>query len=133
MTIQHLRIARPVTDLALISHVWCHGLGLQNIGGFTGHQGFSGVMLGADGLGWHLEFTHCPGHPLLPAPTEDDLLVLYLPCHAAWRDRCARMDEAGFRRVPAFNPYWDRQGVTFSDQDGYRVVIQHAAWPPQPL
>lgn len=99
MTIQHLRIARPVTDLALSSHVWCHGLGLQNIGGFTGHQGFSGVMLGADGLGWHLEFTHCPGHPLLPA----------------------------------FNPYWDRQGVTFSDQDGYRVVIQHAAWPPQPL
>ena len=27
-----------------------------------------------------------------------------------------------------FNPYWDRQGVTFSDDDGYRVVIQHAAW-----
>lgn len=27
-----------------------------------------------------------------------------------------------------FNPYWNRQGVTFSDDDGYRVVIQHAAW-----
>jgi hypothetical protein len=35
----------------------------------------------------------------------------------------------GYQPVPAFNPYWDRQGLTFADPDGYRVVLQNAAWP----
>jgi hypothetical protein len=30
--------------------------------------------------------------------------------------------------VPSFNPYWDRDGVTFEDPDGYRIVLQKAAW-----
>ena len=30
--------------------------------------------------------------------------------------------------VKAFNPYWDKQGQTFVDPDGYRVVLQHASW-----
>ena len=34
----------------------------------------------------------------------------------------------GFDPVPAFNPYWDRAGLTFEDPDGYRTVLQHAAW-----
>jgi hypothetical protein len=32
--------------------------------------------------------------------------------------------------VAAFNPYWDRDGVTFEDPDGYRIVLQNAAWSP---
>ena len=35
---------------------------------------------------------------------------------------------AGFAPVAAFNPYWDRNGVTFEDPDGYRIVFQHGAW-----
>lgn len=128
MTFQHLRIARPVTDLTQSSQIYCHGLGLQEIGEFTDHQGFSGVMLGAEGLGWHLEFTRCSTHPVRPSPTEDDLLVLYVPHQPDWLFRCTSMDDAGFKRVPSFNPYWDQQGVTFIDKDGYRVVIQHASW-----
>ena len=38
------------------------------------------------------------------------------------------MRETGFQPVAAFNPYWDRDGVTFEDPDGYRVVLQCAAW-----
>ncbi|MFJ5336792.1 hypothetical protein [Pectobacterium sp. CHL-2024] len=38
------------------------------------------------------------------------------------------MDEAGFVRVSSFNPYWDKDGVTFRDHDGYRVVIQNRRW-----
>lgn len=128
MHIQHMRIARPVTNLTEMSQRYCHGLGLQKIGAFTDHEGFSGVMLGAPGLAWHLEFTQSLTHPLTPSPSQEDLLVLYLPHRPDWLARCAAMDEAGFRRVPSYNPYWDRQGVTFSDDDGYRVVIQHAAW-----
>jgi len=31
--------------------------------------------------------------------------------------------------VPSFNPYWDVRGKTFEDPDGYRIVIENAAWP----
>jgi hypothetical protein len=30
--------------------------------------------------------------------------------------------------VQSFNPYWDQHGKTFEDPDGYRVVLQNAAW-----
>ena len=33
-----------------------------------------------------------------------------------------------FMPVEAFNPYWDRLGKTFEDPDGYRIVLQNAAW-----
>ena len=35
---------------------------------------------------------------------------------------------AGFRMTTSFNPYWDANGRTFVDLDGYRVVIQNKAW-----
>lgn len=38
------------------------------------------------------------------------------------------MDSAGLTRVSSFNPYWDMQGTTFLDPDGYRTVLQNAAW-----
>ena len=130
MNIQQLRIARPVADLPRSSRLECHGLALSPIGAFEQHQGFSGVMLGRVDLNWHLEFTRCDAHPLTPQVSDDDLLVLYIPAREQWLTHCQRMDQAGFQRRPAFNPYWDRQGVTFLDADGYRVVLQHAAWQP---
>ena len=33
-----------------------------------------------------------------------------------------------FLRVTAFNPYWEVNGVTFVDRDGYRTVLQNRAW-----
>jgi len=38
------------------------------------------------------------------------------------------MVEAGFNVVNSLNPYWDVNGRTFVDPDGYRVVIQNKAW-----
>lgn len=40
------------------------------------------------------------------------------------------MQAAGFAPVPSVNPYWDRQGATFEDPDGYRVVLQNGEWKP---
>ncbi|MXG37203.1 VOC family protein, partial [Escherichia coli] len=75
------------------------------------------------------EFTHCHDHPRQPAPTDEDLLVLYYPDKAAWQQACARMTAAGFRTMRSFNPYWDTNGKTFVDDDGYRVVLQNRDWP----
>jgi len=124
----HLRIARPVTDLHRARSMYCEGLGLEVVGSFEGHDGFDGVMLGRVGAGYHFEFTVCRHHPVRPAPTPEDLVVLYLPERDAWEAACRRMAGAGFREVASFNPYWGVNGRTFEDADGYRTVLQNAAW-----
>ncbi|WP_368484386.1 VOC family protein [Pseudooceanicola sp. HF7] len=63
------------------------------------------------------------------APTKDNLTVFYLPDTETWREGVTRMRAAGFEPVPSFNPYWDVNGRTFEDPDGYRIVLQNAAWP----
>ncbi len=118
----------PVSELDTTASMYCAGLGLELLGSFTDHEGFSGIMLGAPEAGWHLEFTHCRHHPVTPRPGDEDLLVLYYPQQAAWEAQCAAMDAAGFLRVTAFNPYWEVNGVTFVDRDGYRTVLQNRAW-----
>lgn len=126
--LHHLRIARPVSDLRKSQTMYCRGLDLQVIGSFTDHDGFDGVMLGHEDAMYHLEFTHARGHSVEPRPTPEDLLVLYVPIESEWNSRCAAMVTAGFKRVRAFNPYWEQQGATFEDHDGYRVVLQRSEW-----
>ncbi len=125
----HLRVARPTDDLAAVVRFYRDGLGLDVLDEFHGHDGFDGVMLGREGAGFHLEFTRKEGHQAGQAPTEDNLLVFYLPDRDEWQRAIERLERHGYLSVPAFNPYWDRQGRTFADPDGYRVVLQNAPWP----
>lgn len=108
--------------------MYCRGLGMRIVGKFENHDGFDGVMLGYPGAGWHFEFTHCRTHPVAPAHTVEDLIVLYLPDGAGWESACAMLLAAGFREAAPFNPYWALRGRTFEDYDGYRIVLQNAAW-----
>ena len=123
-----IRFARPTDRLDDVVRFYRDGLGLQELARFEDHEGFDGVMLGQPGAAWHLEFTHAYGHAAGRAPTQDNLLVFYLPEETAWRAAVDRIRQRGHEVVPSFNPYWDRQGVTFEDPDGYRVVLQNAAW-----
>jgi catechol 2,3-dioxygenase-like lactoylglutathione lyase family enzyme len=125
----HLRVARPTDDLAAVVRFYRDALGFEVLAEFRDHDGFDGVMLGHPAAAYHLEFTRKAGHPAGRSPTPDNLLVFYLPDAADWRAAVERMEQAGHRPVPAFNPYWDRHGKTFEDPDGYRVVLQHASWP----
>lgn len=129
MNLLTLRVARPVTDLLKSRDIYCRGLGFEVLGSFENHAGFSGIMLGKPGLPWHLEFTLCHDHPITPRPSEDDLLVFYLPEQNAWQQTCQMMSAAGFVGVTSFNPYWDQSGQCFEDHDGYRTVIQCQQWP----
>ena len=128
MGLAHLRVARPTDDLAAVVQFYSDGLGLDMLYQFKDHDGFDGVMLGRKGAGYHLEFTHKKGHRAGKAPTEDNLLVFYLPDRAEWQRAVDQLARHGYQPVPAFNPYWDRHGKTFADPDGYRVVLQNAAW-----
>jgi catechol 2,3-dioxygenase-like lactoylglutathione lyase family enzyme len=128
MSVQHFRVARPTDDLDAVLRFYRYGVGLEVIASFEDHAGFDGVMFGLPGAGYHLEFTHHRGHLVGRAPTQDHLLVFYLPDQAAWQSAVERMHSHGFLQVPAYNPYWDERGATFEDPDGYRVVFQNAAW-----
>ena len=126
----HLRIARPVSDIARTRDMYVRGLGLRIVGSFENHEGFDGVMLGSYGAEYHFEFTHSRAHPVHPAPTVEDLAVFYLPSETEWSAACASMEAAGFKRVTSYNPYWEKSGRTYEDSDGYRVVLQQGEWSP---
>jgi catechol 2,3-dioxygenase-like lactoylglutathione lyase family enzyme len=104
---RHLRIARPVSNLARSTALYRDGLGIDVLGRFDDHDGFDGAMLGPAESDWHVELTHCRTHPVRPQPTPEDLLVLYVPDAGEWRTACDRMLAAGFVAVASFNPYWD--------------------------
>ena len=123
-----LRVARPTDHLAAIAAMYATGLDFTVLAEFHDHDGFDGIILGHPQQLYHLEFTTQRGHLVGTASTQDHLLVFYLPDQAEWEASCARMLAAGFQRVPSYNPYWEAQGQTFEDLDGYWVVLQHAAW-----
>jgi hypothetical protein len=123
-----MRVARPTDNLAAIAEMYAKGLGFTVLAQFEDHRGFDGVILGHPKQHYHIEFTSQRGHQVGEAPTRDHLLVFYLPDKDDWEAASAQMTSAGFREVPSNNPYWDLQGRTFEDIDGYRVVLQNAAW-----
>lgn len=125
----HLRVARPTNDINALVPFYVDGLGFSELFRFDEHDGFDGVMLGLAQAAYHLEFTAKKGHDAGRAPTQDNLLVFYLPDMAVFDALVARMTAAGFPPVPSFNPYWDACGKTFEDPDGYRVVLANRESP----
>ncbi len=123
-----MRVARPTDNLTTIAEMYAKGLGLSILAEFTEHRGFDGVILGHPSQPYHIEFTSQRGHKVGKAPTHDHLLVFYVPDKDDWETSCARMISAGFLEVPSYNPFWDLHGKCFEDVDGYRVVLQNAAW-----
>jgi catechol 2,3-dioxygenase-like lactoylglutathione lyase family enzyme len=122
-----IRLARPSNDLAAAERFYVDGLGLPVLyrAGAEAPGEHDLIMLGWPGAAWHLELVGGAEAPA-PAPTGEDLLVLYL---AAPVDEAliVRLEAAGGRRVGQ-GPYWDRWGVTVQDPDGYRLVLSTRAW-----
>jgi len=123
-----LRVARPTDDISALLRFYVNGLGFEVTGSFN-NEGFEGVLLKLPSSQYHLEFTKHATHRAGRAPTQDNLLVFYLPDETQYRDALAQMDRAGFEPVKSFNPYWDRCGATFEDPDGYRVVLANMRSP----
>ncbi|PLP58839.1 glyoxalase [Mesorhizobium loti] len=123
-----MRVARPSDDLEALLRFYRDGLGFRILTRFDDHDGFDGIILGHPNAPYHLEFTKAHGEVVGRAPSEDHLLVFYIPDQIAWDAAINSMKVAGFAPVTSFNPYWDRVGATFEDPDGYRVVFQRAEW-----
>ncbi|MDX7987233.1 VOC family protein [Xenorhabdus sp. 12] len=122
-----LRIARPTDNLIEVAEMYRKGLNLTVLGDFKDHENFDGIMLGHPNHSWHLEFTHHQNTHVGKSPTKDNLLVFYIEDELEWQEQIKSMQAAGFILVTSYNPYWDKNGKTFEDVDGYRVVLQHSA------
>ena len=85
-------------------------------------------MIGSEEAAYHFEFTHHHNHSVGRAPSQDNLIVFYLPEQQEWQQAVERMKGFGYEPVAAYNPYWDKRGITFEDPDGYRVVLQRMDW-----
>jgi catechol 2,3-dioxygenase-like lactoylglutathione lyase family enzyme len=123
-----LRVARSTNRMARIKAFYVEGLGLAELAAFEDHAGFDGVVLGAPNAPYHLEFTHQRGQPSAATPDPESLLVFYLPDAAEWQAAVDRLKAFGAAPVASHNPYWDACGLTFEDPDGFRIVLQKAAW-----
>ena len=123
-----VRIARPTDCVDDLLSFYVAGLGLELLYRFENHDGFDGIMLGKAGAPYHFEFTMARGHRAGRAPTKDNLIIFYIPDRKEWDTAVQRMRDAGYEPVAAFNPYWDRSGLTFEDPDGYRIVLHQSAW-----
>ena len=125
----HLRIARPTVDMDAAVRFWVEGVGLELYGRQPGDDGTLEELafIGLRGASWHLELVR--DTEIQPAPTPEDLLVLYLeaPLDEAL---LARIEAAGGIRTPSRNDWWDRGGVTFADPDGYLLVLTSRSWSP---
>jgi len=130
MPVAEVRVTRPTDRLEEVVRFYRDGIGLPAVDQFggLGHLGYTGVILGLPGRRYHLEFTqHDEGSPC-PAPTRDNLLVLYLPERDAIMPIVARLLALGYPPVEPENPYWAApRGWTFEDPDGWRVVLMNTA------
>jgi hypothetical protein len=125
LPVVQFRIARPTDQLDKVMEFYRDGVGLKVVGSFDKHDGYDGVMLGLPEVGYHLEFTqHENGSPC-PAPTEDNLLVFYIPDLEARDIIVKRLNAMGYPEVEPENPYWKNAGVTIEDPDGWRIVLQN--------
>jgi catechol 2,3-dioxygenase-like lactoylglutathione lyase family enzyme len=114
-----VRVARHTERLAEVVAFYRDAIGLPELGGFRGHEGYDGVFLDLPGTGTHLELTG-GGEQAAPQPHPESLLVLYLGDERAVQEVAARL---GRDPVEPANPYWAEHGLTFEDPDGFRVVL----------
>lgn len=122
LPVYQVRIARPTNQMEKVMEFYEKGVCLKRIGEFQ-HNGYHGVMYGLPDSSYHLEFTTHKDALPCPAPTDDNLLVFYLTDLLALENAKKRLQWIGYREVEPVNPYWKKQGATFADPDGWRIVF----------
>jgi ribosomal protein S18 acetylase RimI-like enzyme len=114
-----LRIARHTDQLEAVTSFYRDRVGFPELGGFAGHDGYDGVLLGISGTGTHLELTSGGLHPA-PQQHPESLLVLYLETQAEIDAIATRIAQ---RPVVPANPYWRENALAFADPDGFQLLL----------
>lgn len=116
------RIARHTNNLQPLIDFYTQILDLEILGDFKNHNDYDGVFIGKKGADWHMEFTSS-SEPAVHHFDEDDLMVFY-PAHQRQFDSMVqRCSDHQLQPLQPKNPYWQENGLLFTDPDGYGVII----------
>lgn len=85
-------------------------------------------MLGSPNVDYHFEFTYEHGHEAPLSNSPESLIVFYLPDVQEVERLKIQMISVGFKKIPSHNPYWDKNGYTFEDFEGFRIVLCWQEW-----
>jgi catechol 2,3-dioxygenase-like lactoylglutathione lyase family enzyme len=123
----HIRIARPSRDFEAAKRFYVNGLGLSILWEASADAvgGHALLMMGWPGAAWHPELVLT--QDIKAAPTEEDMLVIYLG-GSIDSALIENLLAAGGKRVTSSNPYWEQWGVTIIDPDEYRLVLCRQRW-----
>lgn len=104
-------------------HFWTRVVGLDLLGRFDDHEGYDGIILGYLNETWELELTWHTSNAIHSAPTDEDIIVLYMSASLA-DDLHHRLHAAAFPSRSHANPYWEANGATiYTDPDGYALIV----------
>ncbi len=124
------RFARPTDKIEKIVEFYTRGLQLRVLSEFRDHAGYRGVMIGLPDSTYHLEFTQDDRLTPCPAPTKDNLLVLYFASVEEYNRIHSCLLTLGCEPVEPENPYWSGKSLTFEDPDGWRIVLFNGVYAP---
>jgi catechol 2,3-dioxygenase-like lactoylglutathione lyase family enzyme len=122
-TTPRMRVARPTNDIDRAINFWSQVVGFEILSRFENHDGYDGAILGYPDTEWELEVSHHSSGMPTPAPTEEDILALYLGKDEA-DEIIDRLRLAGHPQMKHPNPYWQAVGASvYTDPDGYTLIV----------
>lgn len=118
------RVARHTNQIKEVETFYTKIMNLEILGDFKNHNGYDGVFIGKTDSNWHLEFT-TTNENVNHKFDEDDCLVFYPEIQEEYDEIIERLKIHQIKRIKAKNPYWNENGISFLDPDGFVVIVSH--------
>ena len=118
------RFARHTNNLDKLKLFYTTILGFEVLGSFENHNNYDGIFLGKQNLDWHLEFTQTDEIVSFNF-NEDDILVFYPETILEYNVLIENISKKNINFIASKNPYWNTNGKTILDPDGYRIIISN--------
>lgn len=116
------RSARHTNRIKEIETFYTKILNLDILGDFKNHNGYGGLFIGKANTDWHLEFT-TSSDDVNHQFDEDDCLVFYPETQNEYEAVIKNLEFYQIEPIQAKNPYWNINGISFLDPDGFVVIV----------
>ena len=116
------RVARHTNKIEEISEFYTKIIGLEILGNFKNHSNYDGIFIGKPHKDWHLEFT-TTHEEVNHQFDEDDCLVFYPESQYEYDAIIERLEINQIEIIISKNPYWNTNGISIKDPDGFVVII----------
>lgn len=116
------RSARHTNRIKEIETFYTKILNLDILGDFKNHNGYDGLFTGKANTDWHLEFT-TSSDDVNHQFDEDDCLVFYPETQDEYEAVIKNLEFYRIEPIQAKNPYWNINGISFLDPDGFVVIV----------